>query len=64
MNSMKVYYNDGEIDVYDDVEFEAFDLESIVAPMIGALIFEHKDKQVCILLYTVKKFEFVVEEEG
>lgn len=63
MSNMKVYYNDGEVEVYEGIEFEAYDLESVVAPMIGALIFEQKGKQVCILLYTVKKIEFVDDEE-
>lgn len=63
MNDMKVYYNDGEVDIYEGVEFEAFDMESVVAPMLGALIFECKGKQVCIMTDQVKKFEFTVNNE-
>lgn len=62
MNNMKVYYNDGEIDIFK-VDFEAYDIESMVAPMLGALVFDQDGKQVCVLLDQVKKIEFEVEED-
>jgi hypothetical protein len=58
--NMKVYYHDGEIDIYEGVPFEVFDLEGLVSPTLNALILENKEtnKQVCILLDRVKKIEF------
>lgn len=61
-NNMKVYYNDGEIDNFK-VSFESFDIESMVAPMLGALIFEEEEKQFCIFLDQVKKIEIEAGEE-
>jgi hypothetical protein len=58
--NMKVYYHDGEIDIYEGVPFEVFDLEGLVSPTLNALILENSsfNKQVCILLDRVKKIEF------
>lgn len=61
-NSMKVHYNNGETEVFK-VEFEAYDLESVVVPMINALVFNHEGKQICLFLNDVKKLEFNVEDE-
>lgn len=60
---MKIYYNDGEVEIYNDVEFEAYDLEGFISPIIEALIFDYQDKQLCIMLNRVKKIEFVDPEE-
>jgi len=56
-NKMTIYYNDGEIESFD-VNFEAYDIEMLVAPMTGSLVFEQDEKQVCIMLDEVKKIEF------
>jgi hypothetical protein len=58
--NMKVYYHDGEIDIYEGVPFEVFDLEGLVSPTLNALILENSslNNQVCILLDRVKKIEF------
>lgn len=64
MTDMKVYYEDGEVEVYKEVAFEAYDLEGIIVPILAALIFDGPGKQICILLDKVKKIEFVeVDEE-
>ena len=54
---MIIYYHDGEIESFH-VDFESYDIELLVAPMIGSLVFEEGNKQVCIMLDQVKKIEF------
>lgn len=61
MKDLKVYYDDGEIEIFKEVSFEVYDLESIVSPVFNALIFENRESkvQICIMLDRVKKIEFV-----
>lgn len=61
-NTMKVFYDDGEIENFE-VNFEAFDIESLMVPMVGALVFRGNNNQVCIMLDKVKKLEFTFKEE-
>jgi hypothetical protein len=58
--NMKVYYHDGEIDIYEGVPFEVYDLEGMVSPTLNALTLANNEtgKQVLILLDRVKKIEF------
>lgn len=63
LNDMIVYYNDGETDIFKSLNFGAFDLENVVVPMFGAIVFDYDQKQVVILLDQVKKIEFDLSEE-
>lgn len=47
---MIIYYQDGEIESFD-VNFEAYDIEMLVAPMTGSLVFEQdKNRYVSCLM--------------
>lgn len=61
MKDLKVYYDDGESETFKDIDFEVYDLEGIVSPVINALIFENIQTgvQICIMLDRVKKLEFI-----
>jgi len=60
---MKVCYEDGEVEVFEGVGFDNFDLESRVAPMLGALIFDYGEKGYFIPMDKVKKIEFTYPED-
>lgn len=60
---MKIYYIDDEIEIFRSVDFQVFDLDGIVSPILNAVMLEQEGKQVCIMMDKVKKIEFIDAEE-
>lgn len=63
MYKMTVYYNDGETDIFDDIQFGPYDLEGLAVPVFSAIIFETKEREVFIPIDKVKKIEFDLIED-
>ncbi|QJT70431.1 hypothetical protein [Microcystis phage MaeS] len=65
VKQMRVYYTNDEVENYE-VNFEAFDLESVVSPVLNALVFEdeNEDIQYVISMDRVRKVEFRDCDQG